>query len=198
MINFHIDEEFTMKEAAQLAISKVLKIWQCARIPHQRIDSVIRILTKLYDQYEKLKKNRLRCNANDMKKQDGFEECLVRLFDIATSDALVTMKVEEDKQFLIKQRQDVLSCSMAGVDNVLAKKEKRKRERNERIKKYATKEQVVAENSRTSMEPLAVSVPSASDLTESQSVSQSDSDSNSSDTDFKIRKAPCFRSLSKR
>jgi len=36
-----------LKEAAQLAMSKVLAIWQRARISHQRVDSGVRILSAL-------------------------------------------------------------------------------------------------------------------------------------------------------
>jgi len=42
------------------------------------------------------------------------------------------MKNEEDKQFLIKQRNDVLSCSMAQVDVTLSAKEERKLARHQR------------------------------------------------------------------
>ena len=52
----HVQGKFPLKEAAALTVSKVSEIWQRARIPHQRIDSGVRILMKLHSEYEKLKK----------------------------------------------------------------------------------------------------------------------------------------------
>jgi len=113
------EQKLTLREAASRSVSHVMQLWQTARIPHQRIDSGVGILTKLYDDYAKLKKNRKRSNEQDKKNQEEFIGRLQRLFDIATSDALTTMKIEEDRQFLIKQCNDVLSCSMSGVDVTL-------------------------------------------------------------------------------
>jgi len=112
----HTKQKLTLKEAASRSVSRVIQLWQTARIPHQRIDSRVRVLTMLCDDYAKLKKNRKRSNEQDKKNQEEFIGRLQRLFDIATSDALTTMKIEEDRQFLIKQRNDVLSCSMSGVN----------------------------------------------------------------------------------
>ena len=77
MIKLHSGENIPLKEAAQLAMSKVLAIWQHARIPHQRIDSGVRILMKLSDEYAKLKRNRHRCNERDLINQEAFKERLV-------------------------------------------------------------------------------------------------------------------------
>jgi len=74
---------------------------------------------KLYDEYAKLKKDRNRVNDRDKWNQEEFEGRLKNLFDIATSNALTTMKNEVDKQ-----RNDVLSCSTAGVDVLLSAKGK--------------------------------------------------------------------------
>ena len=75
----------------------------------------------------------------DKRKQEEFISRLQCLFDIATSDALATMKIEEDNQFLIKQRSNVLSCSMSGIDGILTRKEKRTFIRQQRQRNYAEK-----------------------------------------------------------
>ena len=180
MMKLHSGENVPLKEAAQLAMSKVLAIWQRARIPHQRIDSGVRILMKLYDEYAKLKKNRHRCNEHDLRNQEAFKERLVSLFDVATSDTLVTIKIEEDRQFLIIQRLDVLSCSMAGVDNTLSKKEARKTAREEQFKKFTAK--VEAENPSSSAQHTTMSLSGTSGLSKDQNKAEteSDSDKNSS------------------
>jgi hypothetical protein len=136
---FHVHRKSALKEAAALAVSKVIKIWQRARIPHQRIDSGVRILMKFHNDYEKLKKSRKRNNVHDQANQEAFKSTLIQLFDMATSDALSVMTIEEDRQFLIMQRDDVFSCSMAGVDVSLTRKEKRKSAREERFQNFAAK-----------------------------------------------------------
>ena len=141
MLFYHNDEaqKQTLNNAAYSAVSRCIEMWKRAHIPYQRIDSCVRILMKLYDEYAKLKKNRNRGNDRDKLNQEEFEGRLKNLFDIATSDALTTMKNEEDKQFLVIQRNDVLSCSMAGVDVLLSAKEERKIVRQQRQEKYAEK-----------------------------------------------------------
>ena len=139
LIFLHNQQKLTLKEAAYSSVSRVIQLWQRARIPYQRIDSGVRILTKLHEDYAKLKKNRLRSNEQDKRNREEFLGRLQLLFDIATSDALITIKNEEDKQFLIKQRNDVFSCSMLGVDATLFRKEKRKLSRQQHQQEYAEK-----------------------------------------------------------
>ena len=149
MMFYHVEKKLPVKAAAASAMAKVIEIWDRARIPYQRIDSGVRILMKLYDDYEKLIKNRKRNNDRDRANQEMFENHLIQLFDIATSDALATMKIEDDRQFLIKQRNSVLSCSMLGVDVLLARKEERKNAREERFRNFAAKVSVNAVDSET-------------------------------------------------
>jgi len=146
---FHTEQKLTLKEAASRSVSRVIQLWQRARIPCQRTDSGVRILTKLYDDYAKLKKNRKRNIEQDKKNQEDFISRLQRLFDIATSDALTTMKIEEDRQFLTKQRSDVLSCSVSGVDVSLSRKEERKLARQQHQQHYAEKNGIIKHSSRT-------------------------------------------------
>jgi len=48
---------------------------------------------------------------------------------MAAQDALQVMKIEEDKQFLLAQREEGHRGSMGGVDKMLADKEKRVKKR---------------------------------------------------------------------
>ena len=50
------------------------------------------------------------------------------LFDIAHSDAMGLMKIEEDKKFLLLQQQKGRPGSMLGVDQKLKQKEKKRTE----------------------------------------------------------------------
>src|SRR6476469_4845798 len=180
MMFYHVEEKSPLKAAAASAVSKVTEVWERARIPCQRIDSCIRIAMKVYEEYEKLKKNRKRNNEGDLSNQGMFKSHLVKLYDIATSDALITMKNEEDRQFLIKQRNDVLSCSMSGVDVKLARKEERKDAREKRFCAFAAKvsavDSVKTLNSSASVS-VSNSVPSTVDCRESSSSSSQSSDS---------------------
>lgn len=139
MMFFHTDHKLTLKEAAYNSVSRVTDLWVRARIPHQRIDSAVRKLLKLNDKYVQLKKSRKKNSARDIMNQEEFVNKLQHLFDIATSDALKTMRNEEDKEFLFKQRHDVLSCSMAGVDALQSAKEKRIVTLQQRQQNYAKK-----------------------------------------------------------
>jgi len=70
---------------------------------------------------EKLKHNK--------KKNEQFISTLNDLFDIAQADALNIMKIEEDRSFLISQRQKNRPGSMLGVDLKITRKEERAAER---------------------------------------------------------------------
>ena len=57
---FHHQEiEFTISDSANAAVDATVVIWQKARIPAQRVDSGVRKLSKLYNEYCMVKKNRL-------------------------------------------------------------------------------------------------------------------------------------------
>ena len=55
----------------------------------------VRIAMKFPDDYKKLEKNAIEC---DQENQDTFKSTLIQLFDVATSDTLSVMKIEEVKQ----------------------------------------------------------------------------------------------------
>jgi len=57
---------------------------------------------------------------------------LKHMSDIASKNVLNELKNQEDREFLEKQRQNVFSCSMGGIDLQTAGKECRKRQRKEK------------------------------------------------------------------
>lgn len=129
-LNFHhIEEKQTVRQSVKNTVISVLEIWEKARIPTQRIDAAERKLNKLFETYNRLKKNRKTKLESCRIKENLFKSNLLKLFDIAAKDALKLMKNEEDKKFLIMQREDNMSCSMAGVDMNLSQRESRKRKR---------------------------------------------------------------------
>lgn len=127
----HVVEKKTVMEGLNLACGKVLTVWERARIPTQRVDACVRKLRGIHDKYQALKKHRTRGRESDRVKEKMFLDDLQDLFDVATSDALQTMTNEEDKEFLKMQREDVFSCSIAGIDAKKSGVEARRGKRNE-------------------------------------------------------------------
>ena len=86
-----------MKESALLVIQEVSIFGQKAQIPSRRCDHCVDKLLKC------LQKNLCRTTGKEKEKRELFEETLDDLFDIAHSDAMGLMKIEEDKKFLLLQ-----------------------------------------------------------------------------------------------
>jgi len=128
----HVTEGRTVQNSYKMTCDAVIAVWNRAAIPTQRVDSCIRKLSKLYEEYSALKKNRTRQRESDRMKEDVFKGDLEDLFDIASKEAMTEMRNEQDREFLRMQRQDVFSCSMTGVDLETAAKEARKRQRQEK------------------------------------------------------------------
>ena len=76
-------------------------------------------------------KHKDRQYETDIEKRTAFSQNLNRLFDIAHQDALSLMKNQEDREFLISQRQDTKKGYMDKVDKDLAEKEEIIRQRAE-------------------------------------------------------------------
>lgn len=90
------------------------------------------------DQYQTLKKNRKRVGSSQTQAKifhDSFNE----LFDVGASDAMAQITNEEDRAFYAMQREDVMACSMSGLDLVTAGREHRKRLRDEQENVRRTK-----------------------------------------------------------
>ena len=135
----HLNEGKTLPESYQKACDEAISVWERARIPTQRVDSCVRKLSKLYEHYQSLKKNRSRKRESDRMKEDMFRTDIQELFDIATKDAITEIKNEEDREFLRLQREDVFSSSMSGIDLKTAAKESRKRKRLDKESKVKVK-----------------------------------------------------------
>lgn len=127
---YNSEENQNVKKSIEFTIKSVLEIWEKARIPTQRLDAAKRKLNKLFDKYITLKKSNKKGSESSRLNEELFKSDLLDLFDIASKDALEIMRCDEDKTFLIMQREDTLRCSMAGVDMSLSRKESRKRKRD--------------------------------------------------------------------
>lgn len=123
--------KLSKRESARLVVREALIFWEKARIPTQFEQECTLKLERLYDKWDKLKKVGNKTYAKHEKNVEGFSGDLDNLFDIAHSAAMEMMSIEEDKQFLVKQREKGRIGSMLGIDNILAAKEKRKSDRME-------------------------------------------------------------------
>lgn len=119
--------------SAKLTVDAVLIYWQQARIPtrepHKCSDKII----KMHINWENLRRTSVEnMSSNTKKNYDKFIDELDDLFDIAHSDALTMIRIEEDKEFFKQQRLKGRPGSMLGVDQKLADKEARIQLRKER------------------------------------------------------------------
>lgn len=121
----------TAKESARLTINSVVIFWQQARIPTRYESRCIDKLNKLYETWKTVQKKVQRSGAHKAM-EETFVESLDDLFDIASANALEIIRIEEDKQFLIMQRQKGRPGCMIGVDMKLYGKDVRGRKRREK------------------------------------------------------------------
>ena len=129
----HKDKGFTIKDSAKHTAQEVLSFCGKAKIPTQRNDSCQRNLITFFNSYQKLQKSRYKTSYQ--KKKKLFVHKLGELFDVAAKNALSLMSNKDDRKFLLMQRNNPTSCSMAGRDMSLATFEDRNRKRNEMKKK---------------------------------------------------------------
>lgn len=123
-------EKSDVKQSVAFAIDLVIPFWQRAHIPILAKSNCVKKLEQLYDEWKALKKNTSSKYEVHRKRETEFREKIEDfIFDIAVPDALDVMKILDDKDFLIQQRQKGRPGSMLGIDKKLAHKEKRKLQR---------------------------------------------------------------------
>lgn len=120
-------EKLNAKESAGIAVDLAIPFWNKARIPTQTKQNCIKKLETLHNEWKTLKKHVNSQSKLHRERENSFYEKIDEfLFDIATPDALETIKIPEDKIFLLEQRKKGRPGSMLGIDKKLVGKEKRK------------------------------------------------------------------------
>lgn len=143
-LHFHLTEKQTLRSAAKEVIDQVLPFWEKARIPTRASQHCIKKLEKLYQEWTKMKKHKDRETQPHKDQEAAFVGKLDDLFDIAHSDAMNIMKIQEDRDFLTAQRDKGRPGVMGSVDMVLTGKEHRaieKAEKESRRRKKVREEQ---------------------------------------------------------
>ncbi|XP_076281674.1 uncharacterized protein LOC143219557 isoform X2 [Lasioglossum baleicum] len=120
-----------LRESAALVMKEVEIFWEKARIPIKKTSDSINKVEKLYNKWRTLNKTANRQNDLQRKREQEFIDSLEDLFDIAHANALEMISVEEDKIFLLQQREKRRIGSMASIDRKLVEKEERQAERKE-------------------------------------------------------------------
>ena len=93
--------------------------------------AIVHHVRKLHDKWACLKKSINKKTECNLAKQAEFLEELQDLFDIAHQNAMSLMKIEEDKAFLLAQREKGRKGSFGMLDREFAKQQERKRKKIE-------------------------------------------------------------------
>ena len=133
--------KLSVAESAKLVLKEVLLYWEQARIPTRDVSHCVKKVQKPYKDLRRYKKTpeTRGLSATQKEKKTDFINSLDNLFDIAHADALTLIKIEEDRNFLLKQRQPGRTGCMFGIDRILAKKEERVAVRKEKDVARATR-----------------------------------------------------------
>jgi hypothetical protein len=130
----------TKHDAALQTIIEVEEFWNRARIPVRPRHHAVKQLEKTMTRWENLKKSKGRQSTTQTANEDALKQTFADLFDIAHEDALLLIKIEEDRQFLLAQREKGRIGSMAGVDTSLARKEKKATAKQEKRLQFERKQ----------------------------------------------------------
>ncbi|GBO44289.1 hypothetical protein AVEN_247284-1 [Araneus ventricosus] len=104
-LHHHIELNKTIRESSTTTIEEVTNFWQKARIPVQELRNCQPKLEKLFEQWRLLKKNKNRNTLTQKSKEGEFISKLNNIFDIANANALNMIKISQDKEFLLAQRE---------------------------------------------------------------------------------------------
>lgn len=116
-------------KCARLVIDEVAIFWQKARIPTSSMWYCTQKMIKLYEKWKSLNKSSTRRTETQVNNETEFLNVLDDLFDIAAVDALTQIKNEEDKAFLITQREKGRRGCLIGIDRKERKREEKRQER---------------------------------------------------------------------
>jgi len=133
-LHLHLTEHLTIRSAATEVIQKVFSFWYRARIPLRQLQHCISKLEKLFSEWTVLKKHKNRETPLHKQKETAFLDSLEDLFDVAHADALQLIKIPEDRDFLLAQREKGRHGVMGSADQALADRERR-------AKKFAEQEE---------------------------------------------------------
>ena len=164
--HLHLTEQQPIREASSYVVEKVTAIWDKARVPTCRKDHAITKLKKLHKEWMILKKHKGRTSKLHCSKEEEFRSKMKNLFDIAHAEALTLMKIQEDRDFLLAQREPGRRGYLGSVDKKLAEMEARKAQRVVTERKRKEKEDHDQASTSATVESVAVDLESSSESEE--------------------------------
>ena len=123
----HREGKHTIRTAATLTIEKIFVFWEKACIPVKQKRNAITKLENLFRSWLNLQKNEKRQSITQKTHEENVKQSLDNLFDVAHANALSLMTIEEDKHFLLAQREKGRRGCMGRLDANLLKKKKKKK-----------------------------------------------------------------------
>ena len=121
LLHHHIKLKKPLDESARNVVIEIVAFWNKARIPTRRNDKIQKKVLNLFQRWNSLKKNQSRTTKQQKENEALFRKELNNLFDVAHEEALKMIKIQEDKNFLIAQREPDRHGTMGGADISLAK-----------------------------------------------------------------------------
>jgi hypothetical protein len=169
LFHYHIGQQMNLHDSITKTTEMLLQVWDKARIPTKAPTHVVEHIRKLHAEWQGLKKLINRVSPSNLKNQQMFQESLSYLFDVAHKDAMLLLKIDEDRLFLEAQREKGRRGAMLGIDRNLTQQE-------ERVRKRKAAEEKRAKNVKSAM-------MDSSEITVADEHSSSSDSSDSTDSD---------------
>ncbi|KAK2726251.1 hypothetical protein QYM36_000640 [Artemia franciscana] len=154
----HLEKGETIRQSLTSTIKEIATFWYKARIPTGDVQYCRTKLEKLFEEWHLLKKNKGRQSVKQQSREAEFLCKPDNLFDIAHANAMNIMKIPEDKQFLLAQREKGRKGAMVGGDEKLAEeKQVVKRLEKTLARQQTSKEREKGQNDSKMMEMISSS-----------------------------------------
>ncbi|ESN96890.1 hypothetical protein HELRODRAFT_86023 [Helobdella robusta] len=176
----HLSEKMTVRDSETAVIREVLPIWQRSIIPTTQEYNAIKKLDDMFKLWQGLKKHSKRNSDAQKRQEQAFVHSRKDLFDIAHANAIELIQIQEDREFLLAQREPGRRGYMSGVDhevlsNEAMKPSKLKRELNPKHKDICTKPKEYFERKRIDLKSRQKQI--STEIEHSSSVSSSECES---------------------
>jgi hypothetical protein len=137
----HQNQRKSVREASSALIDRVQEMWKMAGIPTRHKQDAIKKIEELFAGWQGLKKSALRKTEHQVTNEGNFLETMDELFDIAHANALNLITIQEDKDFLLAQREKGRRGTMSVLDKTLQAKRARVEDRTQARKRQQEKEE---------------------------------------------------------
>ena len=124
-LHHHCHDRKRIQDSATDTAREISVFWEKARIPKRQECHIINKIKQLYLTWQGLKKSASRRTEVQQRKEDAFVQTFNDLFDVAHCEAMTLIKIPEDREFLLAQREKNRRGCMGPVDTKLTKQEAR-------------------------------------------------------------------------